>query len=86
MRFDPDDLDWLIGELHHAIEEGKSVGQLLHDFDSSLAKEALGFFAERHSEFRTSPVIPKADLPFIQPPTKSGPIRLRFGRLVIWKH
>lgn len=51
MRFDPDDLDWLMGELHHAMAEvEKRRGSLLYQVDPQLCSEALQFFAARHAE------------------------------------
>ncbi len=54
MRFDPDDLDWLWGELHHAIDEGKERGRLLHVHDAQLCAEAMQFFAAWQAELRTA--------------------------------
>lgn len=43
-KFEDDDLDWLIGELNHAMDEATACGSLLYRWDPGLARSALDFF------------------------------------------
>ena len=48
IEFEDDDLDWLIGELDHAIDEAKERGLLLYQRNAGLALAARGFFRRYH--------------------------------------
>jgi hypothetical protein len=41
-RFDPDDLDWAMGELMHLFAKASRLGQFPHYLDASLFYEAWG--------------------------------------------
>jgi hypothetical protein len=47
-QFEDDDLDWLIGEIEHAIGETKKRGSFLYKCDPGLARSALDFFRRYH--------------------------------------
>ena len=49
MRFEADDMDWVMGELGHAFSEvAKWPNTLLHQLEPKLCVEALQFFAGWH--------------------------------------
>ena len=59
--FEDDDLDWLIGELDHAIDEAKKRGSLLYKCDPGLARRALDFFRRYHQRLDFSQARPEFD-------------------------
>jgi hypothetical protein len=60
-EFEDDDLDWLIGELDHAIDEAKKRGSLLYKCDPYLARAALDFFRRYHERLELGQSKPDFD-------------------------
>jgi hypothetical protein len=45
-RFERDDLDWVMGELAHALGCAQNAGKPLYEHDPVLCAEILAFFGE----------------------------------------
>ena len=50
IRFELDELDWVIGEIEHAVSEASKRGKLLYEYDPQLARAALDFFRRFHKQ------------------------------------
>ena len=61
VKFEDDDLDWLIGELDHAIDEARKRGSLLYNCEPDLAQAAREFFRRYHQRLDFSQAKPDFD-------------------------
>lgn len=61
VEFEDDDLDWVLGELDHAIDEAKKRGSLLYKCDPHLVQAACDFFRRYHQRLDFSQARPDFD-------------------------